>query len=193
MSELAAIAIMPRSVAGFVFDATFEEVHTSELEVTDSPIESGSSVTDHAFLKPYKLRITAGVTNTPFNVQLGDPFGEGDTRIKNAFRLLRELQARREPFSVNTGLTPYDNMVVVSLTTPQDKSSANAIVFTAELREVNIVYTQIVDYPARKPGKATSQASKKKDKGEQQGKEQEATSPQKKSALKRLSAALGRG
>lgn len=193
MSEIAAIALLPRSIAGLVFDATFEEVHTSELEVTDNPVESGSSITDHAFMKPYKLRITAGVTNTPFRIQFGDPFGEGETRIKNAFQLLRELQARREPFSVNTGLTPYDNMVVTSLTTPQDKSSANAIAFTVELREVQIVYTQIVEYPTRKPGKATTQASKKKDKGEQQGKGQEAATPQKKSALKRLSAALGRG
>lgn len=187
MIDPSAITILPRSIAGLVFDATFEEVHTSELEVTDSPVETGVSITDHSFVKPYKLRISAGVTNTPLRTP-DATFGEGDARIQNAFKKLRELQASREPFDVVTGLVVYNNMVCTMLTTPQDKSSANAIAFTAELREINIVSTQVVTYPPRRQGKASSQASQKKDKGEQQG----AEVTNKKSLLKRLSSALGK-
>lgn len=187
------VAVIPRNVAGFVFDATFEEVHTSELEITEFPVEAGASVTDHAYVKPYKLKMTVGVSNTPLReVALDDAFGPaGDNRIRVAFQKLQELQARREPFQIFTGLKLYSNMLPAVITTPQDKDTAHALVFQIEFREIIIVYTQIVEYPPRKSGKANNNASKKKEKGEQQGKEVEG--PKKQSGLKRLVGALGLG
>ncbi|TXG97753.1 MAG: hypothetical protein E6R08_06435 [Nevskiaceae bacterium] len=187
------IAVISRSMGGFVFDATFEELHTSELEITEFPVEGGASITDHAYLKPYKLKITAGVSNTPLrDPESDDPFGpRGPNRIRLAFQKLQALQARREPFDVYTGLKLYKNMLPATITTPQDKDTANALVFSIDLREVNIVYTQIVIYPPRKKGKANNNASKKKEKGEQQG--AEVDGPKKQSGLKRLAGALGIG
>lgn len=190
MSEITSIAFLPRHIGGTVFDATFEESHTSELEITDSPVETGSSTTDHSYLKPYKLRIVVGTTNTPLRDNF-DEFGQGNNRIRAAYEWLLGLQASREPFDVNTGLKFYTNMLIGSITVPQDKSSANAVEFTLELREIDITFTQTVTYPARKAGKTTNQASKKKEKGEQQAKDTPAAAPPGKSALKRLAAARG--
>ena len=160
-----------RSMGSFVFDAVFEETHEADLEVTDNPVETGVVVSDHAFMKPLRVKISAGVSDTPLAAVTDDPFASDAGRSRRAFKLLTELQKRAEPFDLQTGLKLYENMVCTSIRTSQDKDSSGALLFTAELREVIIVYTQVVTYPPRKPGATKRQAGPKKDKGEQQGKE----------------------
>ena len=52
-------------MGSFVFDAVFEETHEADLEVTDNPVETGVVVSDHAFMKPLRVKISAGVSDTP--------------------------------------------------------------------------------------------------------------------------------
>ena len=179
-----------RSMGGLVFDAVFEETHEADLEVTDNPVETGVVVSDHAFMKPLRVKISAGVSDTPLAAVTDDPFASDAGRSRRAFELLTELQKRAEPFDLQTGLKLYENMVCTSIRTSQDKDSSGALLFTAELREVIIVYTQVVTYPPRKPGATKRQAGPKKDKGEQQGKE--VTDESKKKKLRESAAhALG--
>ena len=179
-----------RSMGGLVFDAVFEETHESELEVTDNPVETGVVVSDHAFMKPLRVKISAGVSDTPLAAVSDDPFASDAGRSRRAFELLTELQKRAEPFDLQTGLKLYENMVCTSIRTSQDKDSSGALLFTAELREVIIVYTQVVQYPPRKAGATKRQAGPQKDKGEQQGKEV-ADKPRKQSLAKKLGDAIG--
>lgn len=170
-----------RSMGGLVFDAVFEETHEAELEVTDNPVETGVVVSDHAFMKPLKVTLSAGVTDTPLAVLSNDPFASDSGRSKRAYELLAELQRLAEPFDLQTGLKLYQNMICTSIRTSQDKDSDGALLFTASIREVIIVYTQVVQYPPRKKGATKRQAGAKKDKGEQQGKE--VTSPAQRQSL----------
>jgi hypothetical protein len=179
-----------RTMGGLVFDAVFEETHEADLEVTDNPVETGVVVSDHAFMKPLRVKISAGVSDTPLAVVTDDPFASDAGRSRRAFELLTELQKRAEPFDLQTGLKLYENMVCTSIRTSQDKDSSGALLFTAELREVIIVYTQVVTYPPRKPGATKRQAGPKKDKGEQQGKEV-TEKPKKQSLSKKLADAIG--
>lgn len=179
-----------RSMGGLVFDAVFEETHEADLEVTDNPVETGVVVSDHAFMKPLRVKISAGVSDTPLAVVTDDPFASDAGRSRRAFELLTELQKRAEPFDLQTGLKLYENMVCTSIRTSQDKDSSGALLFTAELREVIIVYTQVVTYPPRKPGATKRQAGPKKNKGEQQGKEV-TEKPKKQSLSKKLADAIG--
>lgn len=178
-----------RSMGGLVFDAVFEETHEAELEVTDNPVETGVVVSDHAYMKPLKLTLSAGVSDTPLVSVENDVFASDSGRSKKAYKLLTDLQKMAEPFSVLTGLKLYENMICTSVRTSQDKDSSGALMFSATLREVIIVYTQVVQYPPRKKGATKRQASANKDKGEQQGKE--VTNPaEKKSLIKKAADAL---
>ncbi len=180
-----------RSMGGLVFDAVFEETHEADLEVTDNPVETGVVVSDHAFMKPLRVKISAGVSDTPLAAVTDDPFASDAGRSRRAFELLTELQKRAEPFDLQTGLKLYENMVCTSIRTSQDKDSSGALLFTAELREVIIVYTQVVTYPPRKPGATKRQAGPKKDKGEQQGKE--VTNPAEQNSLAKKLDGIRRG
>lgn len=160
-----------RSIGGLVFDAVFEEVHETELEVTDTPVESGVLVSDHAYMKPRKVTITAGVSETPLYAPLNDPFSSNAGRTVKAYELLTALQKLAEPFDVQTGLVLYTNMVCTNIRTMQDKDHVGALLFTASLREVVIVSTETVTYPPRQTGATARQAGPVKKHGEQQGKD----------------------
>lgn len=177
ISQIAVI----RSMGGLVFDAVFEEMHESDLEVTDNPVETGVVVSDHAYMKPLRVKISAGVSDSRLNIFSSDPFSSAAGRSRRAFELLTELQKKAEPFDLQTGLKLYKNMICTSVRSSQDKDSSAALLFTAELREVIVVYTQVVQYPPRKAGATKRQAGPKKDKGEQQG--TEVTSAPKKQSL----------
>lgn len=176
-----------RGFNGFTFDAVFEVTHDLELEVTDNPVETGVSITDHAYMKPYKVTMQVGVSNNQMHVT-NDAFGLGDQRTKTALRELRKMMQRREPFTVLTGLDIYYNMLALSIQVVENAESANSAIFNVTLREIIIVDTQTVTYPPRKKGKAANQAKKKTEQGEKQGKEPEA--PKKASLAKRITGVL---
>lgn len=168
--SLQQIAVI-RSMGGLVFDAVFEETHESDLEVTDNPVETGVVVSDHAYMKPLRVKISAGVSDVRLNPFASDPFDSVVSRSQRAFELLTELQKKAEPFDLQTGLKLYKNMVCTSIRTSQDKDSSAALLFTAELREVITVNTEIVQYNTE-PGATAMQAKPIRESGEQQIKEE---------------------
>lgn len=179
------IAII-RAIGGLVFDAVFEEQHESGLDVTDNPVETGVVVSDHAVKRPERVTIKAGVSDTPLRQLASDPYMSGSSRSREAYRLLQELQSRREPFDVQTNLKLYQNMLCTNIRTVQEKGSSSALVFEAELRELRIVTTQSVIYPPRRSGATQQQAGKMKQKGEQQGKPVTAAGPQAQPAKRKM-------
>ena len=181
-----------RSMGDLVFDAVFEETHELELEVTDNPVETGVVVSDHAFMKPLRITLSAGVSDTPLYALDDDPFQSDAGRSKRAFEVLTELQKKAEPFDVQTGLKLYKNMVCTAIRTSQDKDTSGALVFSADIREVIVVYTRVVKYPPRQAGTTKRQASPKKDKGEQQGSEV-SDKPKKQSLAAKLKSAITGG
>lgn len=164
-------ATIIRSIGELTFDAVFSEQHDNTLEVTDNPVESGVVITDHAFMLPTKVVIQAGVSDLLLRELPSDKYASSISRSRRAYELLLELQKRAEPFDVVTGLKVYKNMLCLNLRAEQDKDTAYILGFTAELREVIIVSTQVVKYPQRRAGKTTRQASKPQSKGKVNGKE----------------------
>lgn len=184
-------APIPRRIGALTFDAVLEEQHEITMEVTDNPVETGVVVSDHAYMNPKRVTITAGVSDVQLVAKADDPYLSGASRHREAFRLLKELQELREPFDVQTGLALYSNMVCTSIKTVQDKDTANILLFTAELREVIITSTQTVTYPPRVKGSTAQQAGKKRERGEQQGKQVAAGTEKSKSVAKTAKVALG--
>lgn len=160
-----------RSIGGLMFDAVFEETHEIDLEVTDTPVETGVSVSDHAYMKPLRVTISAGVSDAILRKLDIDPYDSASGRSTKAYELLTTLQRTAEPFDVQTGLKLYSNMVCTSLRTSQNKDSYGSLFFTATLREVIILSTQTIVYAPRRAGATKRQAGPKKQLGEQQGKD----------------------
>lgn len=54
-------------ISGFPLDATVQEVHTLEADVTENPVEEGAPVNDHMDVKARQIVIEGIVSDTPLN------------------------------------------------------------------------------------------------------------------------------
>jgi hypothetical protein len=153
------ITIAPkRSIGSFTAQVTIEENHADDLQITEHPVESGASITDHAFKKPAQVTIRCGWTNSSMTSLIGAAQGllsflSGDSvvgkdYVSSIYAQLLELQASRELFDVITGKRDYQNMLMQSLAVSTDLATENALMVTMTCREVIIVDTQLTTLPA---------------------------------------------
>ncbi|MNO26505.1 hypothetical protein D3C76_163590 [compost metagenome] len=178
---LSPIVFRPRRRMGdFTAYLTIDETGEDELEITEHPVQDGTEITDHAYLKSATLNLSV-------------QFVEGETFVPldETYRAMLELQKSRVPFDVVTGKRVYTNMLFKSLRQTTDKNTDNVLAIQATLREIKIVPVVVTTVPPRDkqatPGKtgATQRAGTKK---AQPVKPQEQTT--KKSALKKISGLL---
>ena len=126
------------SVGGLVFDAVLKTDHVSKVTATNHPIESGANITDHAFIEPDEISLEIGMTNCN---------GEGVS--EKMFKSIQDLQASRKPLTVQTRFKTYKNMLIMSMSTPDDFTTMNALKSILFLREIRIVGTQAVEVGER--------------------------------------------
>lgn len=143
-------------IGTIVLDASIKELHHSETDSTDSPVEKGVDITDHVRAKPDTVTITGMVTNFPLDA------GEGPiTQSFNGFTMtsaaawvpgtaegayldLLALKDNPSLIQVITQLRVYQNMVLKSLDVPRDAQIGESVQFTVVLKEIQIVQNQTV-------------------------------------------------
>jgi hypothetical protein len=171
-----------RSIAGISLDGIISEDHTNQVRLTKNPVELGADVADHAVIEPKKLSIVAEVSDTPIGTaaftQIVDTvtglFGsstvENITRSNAAYRAMLQIQELREPIQVQTKLRLYDNMLITSLRTVQDKDSSRIVRMLLGLEEVIITESETIQLqPDQLPeGTTRQQASPQSKRGRQE-------------------------
>lgn len=120
---MSVIAFSP-NVGPVRFDCVISEDHTSEIEITGNPIETGAEVNDHAYIKPKQVTLDVADNNAAL-----------------IFNALVTFQESRIPFFMITGLKLYKNMLIQSIDATRDKDTSKILRATIILREVIIVST----------------------------------------------------
>lgn len=100
------------------------ERHASSIGITENPIETGASVTDHAYVEPKKLSLEFM-----------------DENAAATFNALVRFQESRRPFTVVSGLFVYTNMLIKDLTANRDSRTSKILDGKADLQEIIIVST----------------------------------------------------
>ncbi|MDR0489703.1 MAG: hypothetical protein LBH28_00455 [Oscillospiraceae bacterium] len=129
------------SIGGLVFDAVLKTDHTSKLTATSHPIENGANITDHAFIDPAEISIEIGMTDC-------NGVGVSD----DMFKSLQDLQKSRDPLTVVTRFKTYKNMLIMSMSVPDDFTTMNALKAMLMLREIPVVGTATVEVSERASG-----------------------------------------
>lgn len=162
-----------RSLGGIQLDSVIEESHDNTVQLTQNPVEDGVDISDHAIVRPKKVRLKAIVTDSPLGAaaftQIIDSitslFGSSTesniTRSQQAYKLLVLLMENREPIVVTTRLVVYDNMVITSIKVTQDKDTSRAVFLDIGLEQVIITESQIIAVPSQnlQEGQTREQAS----------------------------------
>jgi hypothetical protein len=135
------------------FDATLQVSHSSRVEVTDHPVEDGSTISDHTRVLPKRLTLGIVVSNDPVillaaeNAQPSVAGGDPSTRAQDALAELQRLQEQGQLVTVRTFLRDYDNMIIEDINAPRDAKTGNVLSASLSLRELIIATTELVDAP----------------------------------------------
>ncbi len=159
------ISFIPQgNIGGVTVDATLEEEYEDELEITEHPVQAGADITDHSFKRPVELTMRCGWSNSTAGAAISTLISalsgitqsgivgggmSGADYVSGIYSQLLALQASRQPFSVVSTLRAYDNMLIRSLRVARDSRTSQALMVTAQLREVILVSTQTTTLPAQ--------------------------------------------
>lgn len=116
------------------------ERHSSELDITEIPIETGAKVTDHAVIVPKRLTLDVA-----------------DAGAAATFAALVAFQETRVPFTLVTGLTIYNNMLIKRIDADRNATFSRILRCRCDLQEVIIVSTS---YAADPEGDSTGERGK---------------------------------
>ncbi len=145
-----------KSIGGIELDGVLSETHTNQIRLTKNPVELGADITDHAIIEPKRINIVAQVSDTPLGTAalgqivdlvtglFGTSTTQNITRSNAAYNAMVQLMEQREPIEVQTKLKLYQNMVITSLSTSQDKDTSRIVSMVLNLEEVLITESQIV-------------------------------------------------
>lgn len=130
-------------------DAKISTTHIFGSSITEFPVESGSSITDHVHLAPVQLSIEGYVSDSPISIlpttmtaMKGD-VGDGNkySYSKNAFDILMLVYKSKTPLTVIDRLETYQNMMIERLEIPQSRDRGQGLWFTMSLRQISIAST----------------------------------------------------
>jgi hypothetical protein len=126
----------------FTFDVVTSESHEVSADATEHTVEGASPITDHIQLKQKTLALSGVVTNTPIIVDALTP----SQRARVAYETIVEMMERAELVTVVTGLTVYENMAIVQVSSPRDpKSSRNELQVSIQLKQIRITSPEFVE------------------------------------------------
>lgn len=117
---------------------------TPSITVTDHPIESGLSVTDHAQSQPIPIAVRGHVTETP----LGLP---APSAIELALSFFE--RSERQLMTISTDRGVFSDVLITQYAWDLQPGR---IVFDVTLRKVRIAFAVSVPIPARQPAPAVS-------------------------------------
>jgi hypothetical protein len=142
------LILVKTNVGGFFFDAFLRLDHTTKLKITEHPVQVGAAITDHAYMEPNRLTIEVGMSDAATSFLPGQ-FSGGWSRSVTAYKALLELQKQRIPVQVLTRLALYKNMLIETITVPDDARTLYGLKATVTLREIIVAEVQTVKISAR--------------------------------------------
>lgn len=122
----------------FLIDVALTETHEFEADVTEYPVESGSSISDNIRSKPIMVTMEGLVSNSPleeiakYRIAPAEP-------VADAYAMLLDVRDKREPVTIRTSLGTFENMALQSLSIPRDGSRGDALRFTAKFQQIQTV------------------------------------------------------
>lgn len=130
------LAVIVTKIGTVEIDVSPNQNHRYPSRVTENPVEDGTVFSDHQVLMPVMLEIEGRVTDASVSL-VNTVRGKGTA--KDAFRELVNLQKRREPIDVVTGLAVYQNMMIEELNVVRTASDGQSVRFVATLREIQVI------------------------------------------------------
>lgn len=153
-------------VGDLVLDATYLSIIEYSSVITDHPIQSDdynstSSVSDHIYLNPLKIKIKGSINASPVDLvssatgivnlfrgnlinNFVDEFKGKSKRLVTAYEVLRDLHLNRSIIDVVEYNDVFKNMVIESLNFPRDLETGDRLIFDITLKQISYSLVETV-------------------------------------------------
>ncbi len=165
-------------------DGTHLETIEYSNTITNHPIESGSSISDHIYTNPIIVKMQGSITDTSVDIigTIKDVTGLFDGNLLNnvvdkfkgkgskstaAYELLKGLSDTKSLVTVVNYLDTFDNMVIENLTFPRDNKVGNRLLFEITLKQITLASVKTVSI-SRNPRSVQDMVNGKLKTGRQQ-------------------------
>lgn len=135
-------------VIAVVFDVSSNRTKTLKNKVTNHPIESGATITDHIAISPTIMQIEAIVSDAAFFRLADDPEPLGIGRSDAARTILQDMSDSGEVFDIQTEDEVFENVAFVTLSMPKDKMLDKAHRFNFTVQQIRRVERSYAVLPA---------------------------------------------
>lgn len=148
-------ASLPTQSTVYIFDCVPRISHEQVIVTTDHPVQTGSSISDHAYMRPARLSLEIGMSDTmdSYTVDMwtGGLQSSPGTQSKsvNAFQTLLAIQKSRIPVQITTRLNSYSNMIFESIEPEETYETVTGLRVTIRLRQIFVASTQLVPNSSR--------------------------------------------
>ena len=132
------------NIAGYFFDGFMDIDVASELEVTENPVETGTAIADHSYVKPTEVTMQVIMSDVHQSIVPGQ-FTGGWSRSVTAYKILKEIQTKRIPIAVLCRLGLFENMVIRRLQANDTADTYQALSATVTLVELPIARIKTVE------------------------------------------------
>lgn len=156
-----------RQIATITVDAIITEDTNDTLTITKQPVQTGASVTDHAYLEPTILNMTILQQIKNPITQIASTFqGAGNGGLAQLYQQFLDLQSQRVPFNVLTPKRIYKSMLMNVIRLNTSKSTENILSLNITFQQVlfaSVGTTVVAPINQRNPGatQATQNIGKK--------------------------------
>lgn len=146
-NEIKDYVYVKTNLGGWFFDAFLKMNHTTQLSITQHPVQSGASISDYAYQEPKQLTMDIGMTDVAKSF-IPDQFAGSGSRSVKAYQIMQQLQDLRVPIQVMTRLGLYENMLIKSLTSPDDNTTYHGLKCTVTLQQIIVAQIKTVKISA---------------------------------------------
>jgi hypothetical protein len=119
--------LIRRKIGEIDVNVILNENATDNLVVTKQPVQTGASITDHAYKEP-----------TTFNMAILFRYNLTKS-LKKIYQELLDLQNSRVPFAVVTPKRIYSSVLITSISQTTDKRTENCLAINIQFQEIIIV------------------------------------------------------
>lgn len=123
-------------IDSLLVDVTLTENHVWENEVTQYPVESGSTMSDQIRPKQCKVTLEGLVSNTPLTEMRAKRKEFSAAAAQYAYGALLAIWNRREPVTIRSSLGTFKNMALENLSFPRSSTDGEALKFSAAFVQI---------------------------------------------------------
>lgn len=139
--------VLPSEATTYAFDCEISIEHQQQIRKTEHPVQTGASISDHAYIIPARLILDIGMSDAMdayFDTWSGDV-----SKSVSAFQTMLALQFSRIPLSITTRLRTYENMIIESLTPNETVKTIAGLRMRVEFGQIFMANTSQTPVSAR--------------------------------------------